>query len=166
MDYFSRALSVLASVLLATVLILGPARFALAQDATDEGANSEDSTAQPKVLVPDIAGCWQGNAFNDSQGNTSITFFFQQTKNKISKKHSVLDLESAVSVHGPIIGKISLTQFIFHGHMANGCNIKGHGSFQNDNSITGGYTYVGKCFEHQFTGGSFSQVVFQGATCP
>ena len=161
MNYLSRAFSVLAFGLLATVLILAPTGFALAQDASDE-----DASQPSKVLAPDISGCWQGNAFNDSQGNTSITFFFQQTKNKINKKHSTLDLESAVSVHGPIIGKVTATQFKFHGHMANGCNIKGHGTFQTPTSLEGGYTYVGQCFEHQFTGGSFSSVMRLGATCP
>ncbi len=161
MKTHSKALSLFASLLLAATLILAPARFASAQDVSDEAVAGQPD----KVLVPDIAGCWTGNAFNDSQGNTSISFFFQQTKNKISKKHSVVDLESNVPVHGPIIGKITLTQFKFHGHMANGCNIKGHGTFQMDNSITGGYTYVGKCFENQFTGGSFSKVVFVGPSC-
>jgi hypothetical protein len=165
MDYFSRALSVLASVLLASVPILGPARFAFAQDADDEGVNSEDLTQQPKVLVPDIAGCWQGDAFNDSQGNTSISFFFGQAKNKIKKKQSSLDLESAVPVTGHISGTIKLTQFTFHGKVAKGSNIKGTGFFQSDNSLTGNYHYTGLCFEHQFTGGDFSKVVFIGATC-
>ena len=160
MDYFSRTLSVLASVLLATVVILAPARFALAQDAND------DTSQQPDVTVPNISGCWQGDAFNDSQGNTSILFVFAQKKNKISKKHSILDLEGAVSVHGPIIGKVTATQFTFHGHMANGCNIKGQGFFQNDGSLTGNYHYVGKCFEMQFTGGDFSKVILLGPTCP
>ena len=160
MDYFSKTLSVLASLLLATVLILAPAGFALAQDANDE-----DASVEPKVLVPDLSGCWQGNAFNDSQGNTSILFFFQQKGKKINKKHSILDLESATSVTGPIIGKVKSTQFTFHGHMANGCNIKGTGFFQEDDSLTGNYHYVGQCFEHQFTGGDFSKVVFVGASC-
>src|SRR5260221_8388741 len=161
MNYFLRTFSLVASALLATVLILAPTGFALAQDATDE-----DAVPASKVIVPDISGCWQGNAFNDSQGNTSILFFFKQSGNKITMPNSTLDLESAVSVHGPIKGKVKLTTFKFHGHMANGCNIKGHGSFQSDNSLTGGYSYVGACFENQFTGGSFSKVVFLGATCP
>jgi len=166
MNYFSRALSVFASVFLASVLILGPARFAFAQDATDEGLNSEDPADQPKVLVPDIAGCWQGDAFNDSQGNTSILVFFEQAKNKIKKKQSSLALGSAVSVTGHISGTIKLTQFSFHGKVGKGCNIKGTGFFQSDNSLSGNYHYSGVCFEHQFTGGDFSKVVFLGATCP
>jgi hypothetical protein len=163
---FSRALLLLASVWLATVLILAPAGFALAQDANDEGANSEDLTQPQKVLVPNIAGCWQGNAFNDSQGNTSILFFFGQVKNKIKKKKSSLDLESAVPVTGNISGTIKLTQFSFHGKVGTGCNIFGTGFFQSDNSLTGNYHYSGVCIEHQFAGGEFSKVIFLGATCP
>src|SRR5579863_10002369 len=141
MNRFSKTFSTLAAGLLAVVLILALHGIALAQDANDE-----DVSQQPDTSVPNISGCWRGDAFNDSQGNTSILFVFAQTKNKISKKHSILDLESAVPVHGPIVGKVSATQFTFHGHMANGCNIKGMGFFQNDGSLTGNYHYVGKCF--------------------
>lgn len=161
MDSLSRALSLLAPGLLATVLVLAPAGLTLAQDANDEDASQEAEAA-----VPNISGCWQGDAFNDSQGNTGILFVFAQTKNKISKKHSTLDLESAVPVHGPIAGTVKPTQLTFHGRVASGCNIKGTGFFQNDGSISGNYHYFGKCFEHGFTGGDFSKVVLLGPTCP
>jgi hypothetical protein len=166
MNYFSRSFSVLVSALLVTLLISAPVGFALAQDATDA-----DTSQQPDTTVPNISGCWQGNAFNDSQGNTSILFFFAQNQNKLRKANSTIDLESAVSVHGPIAGRVKTDHFTFHGHVAaagraNGCNIKGKGFFQNDGSLSGNYRYVGTCFEHQFTGGEFSEVVFLGATCP
>ena len=164
MDYFPRTLSVLASGLLATVLILAPAGLALAQDANDD-----DSSQQPDTTVPNISGCWQGNAFNDSQGNTSILFVFKQSKNKIKKKQSTFDLQSAVHVHGNIAGTVKATQFKFHGKVDVGgdqCNIKGTGFFQNDGTLTGSYRYSGQCFEHQFTSGSFSKVMLLGPTCP
>ena len=161
MDYFPRTISVLASGLLATVLILAPAGLALAQDANDD-----DSSQQPDTTVPNISGCWQGNAFNDSQGNTSILFVFQQTKNKISKKHSTIDLQPATHVHGNISGTVKAAQFNFHGKVAKGCNIKGTAFIQNDGSLTGNYRYTGACFEHQFTGGDFSKVILLGPTCP
>jgi hypothetical protein len=165
MNKFSRTQSFLASGLLAAILISAPASFALAQDA-----NAENASAQPATTVPNISGCWQGNAFNDSQGNTSILFVFAQKKNKISKKHSTFDLESAVHVHGPIAGKVKSDRFTFHGHVtgtgSNVCNIKGTGFFQMDGSLTGNYRYSGQCFEHQFTSGDFSKVIFLGPTCP
>ncbi len=161
MDYFKRTLSVLAWSSLAAILILAPCGTARAQDSSSAGVSQ-----QPDKNGPNIAGCWQGNAFNDSQGNTSIQFFFQQTGKKLSKKHSTLDIEPAVSVHGPIIGKVSSAKFTFHGHMANGCNIKGHGTFQTPTSLEGGYSYVGKCYEMGFTSGEFSSVTRLGATCP
>lgn len=165
-DIFSRSLFLFAAGILATVLIWAHPGFALAQDAADE-----DVSAQPNAVVPNIAGCWQGTAFNDSQGNTSILFFFAQKKNKISKKHSTIDLENNVPVHGPIIGTVTPTGFKFHGHVAatgitKGCNIKGTGTFQTQTSLEGSYQYVGFCFEHQFTSGEFSNVNFLGATCP
>ena len=164
MNYFSRAFCPLASALLVTLLILAPAGFALAQDATDD-----DTSQQPDTTVPNISGCWQGNAFNDSQGNTSILFVFKQIKNKINKKQSTFDLQSAVHVHGNIAGTVKATQFKFHGKVDVGgdqCNIKGTGFFQSDGSLTGGYRYSGQCFEHQFTSGSFSKVMLLGPTCP
>ena len=166
MEKSSRSWSLVAAGLFAAVLMTAAAGIAFAQDANDQDV-PEQSTAQ----VQNISGCWQGNAFNDSQGNTLITFFFAQQRNKLAKKHSTLDLESAVSVHGPIAGKVKTDHFTFHGHVAaagaaNGCNIKGKGFFQTDGSLSGSYSYVGTCFEHQFTGGEFSQVTFLGATCP
>ena len=157
----TRTLSVLSLSLLATILILAPYGIARAQDSNDA-----DVSQQPDTTVPNIAGCWQGNAFNDSQNETSILFFFQQTGKKISKKHSTIDLEPAVSIHGPILGKVSSSKFTFHGHMTNGCNISGMGFFQTDGSLTGNYHYVGQCFENGFTGGDFSKVVLLGASCP
>ena len=164
MNYFSKALLALGSGLLAAVLTLAPAGFALAQDATDA-----DVSQQPDTTVPNISGCWQGNAFNDSQGNTSILFVFKQSKNKINKKQSTFDLQSAVHVHGNIAGTVKATQFKFHGKVDVGgdqCNIKGTGFFQNDGTLTGSYRYSGQCFEHQFTSGSFSKVMLLGPTCP
>ena len=107
-DIFSRSLFLFAAGILATVLIWAHPGFALAQDAADE-----DVSAQPNAVVPNIAGCWQGTAFNDSQGNTSILFFFAQKKNKISKKNSTIDLEANVLIHGPISGKVTSTHFRF-----------------------------------------------------
>jgi hypothetical protein len=164
MHYFLRIFYFVASALLATVLTLAPTGFALAQDANDD-----DISQQPDTTVPNISGCWQGNAFNDSQGNTSILFVFKQSKNKINKKQSTFDLQSAVHVHGNIAGTVKATQFKFHGKVdvgGGGCNIKGTGFFQNDGTLTGNYRYSGQCFEHQFTSGSFSKVVLLGPTCP
>lgn len=163
MDRISKALALFASVLLAIVL-LGQPGLAVAQDANDE-----DVSAPPKV--PNISGCWQGNAFNDSQGNTSILFFFKQTGgNVINKKHSTVNVEGNVSIHGPISGIVKATKFRFSGPVAgtgfNPCTIKGKGFFQMDGSISGNYHYAGNCFENQFTGGDFSKVEFLGATCP
>ena len=161
MNLWSKTLSALASGLLAVVLILAPQGFAHAQDANDE-----DVSQLPDTTVPNVSGCWQGNAFNDSQGNTSILFVFQQTKNKIGKKHSTIDLQPATHVHGHISGTVKATQFSFHGKVGSGCNIKGTAFIQNDGSLTGNYHYAGICFEHQFTGGSFSKVILLGPTCP
>ena len=161
MNLWSKTLSALASGLLAVVLILALQGFAHAQDANDE-----DVSQLPDTTVPNVSGCWQGNAFNDSQGNTSILFVFQQTKNKISKKHSTIDLQPATHVHGNISGTVKAAQFNFHGKVAKGCNIKGTAFIQNDGSLTGNYRYTGACFEHQFTGGDFSKVILLGPTCP
>ena len=144
--------------------MMAPAGFALAQDA-----DGEDVPEQADAAVQNISGCWQGNAFNDSQGETSILFFFAQTRNKIGKKHSTFDLEGSVSLHGPISGKVKATKFTFKGPVAgtgfNPCTIKGTGFFQTDGSLDGNYRYAGNCAEHQFSGGEFSKVVFLGATC-
>ena len=161
MNLWSKTLSALASGLLAVVLILALQGFAHAQDTNDE-----DVSQLPDTTVPNVSGCWQGNAFNDSQGNTSILFVFQQTKNKIGKKHSTIDLQPATHVHGHISGTVKATQFSFHGKVGSGCNIKGTAFIQNDGSLTGNYHYAGICFEHQFTGGSFSKVILLGPTCP
>jgi len=161
MAHFSKTFSTIGSSLLAVILILALHGFARAQDANDE-----DVSQLPDVMVPNVSGCWQGNAFNDSQGNTSILFVFQQTKNKISKKHSTIDLQPATHVHGNISGTVKAAQFNFHGKVAKGCNIKGTAFIQNDGSLTGNYRYTGACFEHQFTGGDFSKVILLGPTCP
>lgn len=142
-------------------MILAPTVFARAQDANDE-----DVAQQPEVAVPDVSGCWGGQAFNDSQGNDSIELFFAQKKNKINKKHSTLDLESAVPVQGKISGTVKPTQINFHGKVGKGCNIKGTAFIQNDGSLSGNYRYSGKCFENQFTGGDFSKVTLGGLPCP
>jgi hypothetical protein len=164
MDSISKAFALLALGSLAILLILAPAGFAFAQ-----GANDEVVSEQPPT-IPNISGCWQGNAFNDSQGNTSILFFFAQKKGSLQKKHSTIDLEGTVSVHGPISGTVKATKFKFKSPVAgtgfNPCTIKGTGFFQMDGSLSGNYSYVGNCFEHQFTGGDFSKVEFLGATCP
>jgi hypothetical protein len=160
MNHFSKTLSLLASGLAAVVLILALQGFAHAQDANDE-----DVSQVPDVTVPNVSGCWQGNAFNDSQGNTSILFVFQQTKNKI-KKNSSIDLQPASHVHGNISGTVKPTQFSFHGKVASGCNIKGTGFIQKDGTLSGNYHYAGKCFENGFTGGDFSKVTLLGPTCP
>ena len=161
MNHLSKTLSLLASGLLAVVLILALHGFARAQDANDE-----DISQLPDVTVPNVSGCWQGNAFNDSQGNTSILFVFQQTKNKIGKKHSSIDLQPASHVHGHISGTVKATQFNFHGKVGSGCNIKGTAFIQSDGSLSGNYHYAGKCFENGFTGGDFSKVILLGPTCP
>ncbi len=165
MEGFSVRLSLVAAGLFAIALTLAPAGFAIAQDANDA-----DATEQTEAKVPNISGCWQGNAFNDSQGNTLITFFFGQKKNKLSKKQSTFDLGGSVSVHGPISGAVKATKFKFKGPVAgtgfDPRTIKGIGFFQSDNSLSGNYQYAGKCFENQFTGGDFSKVIFLGATCP
>lgn len=161
MNLLSKTLSLLASGLLAVVLFLALQGFAQAQDANDD-----EVSQLPDTTVPNVSGCWQGNAFNDSQGNTSILFVFQQTKNKIGKKHSTIDLQPATHVHGHISGTVKATQFNFHGKVGNGCNIKGTAFIQNDGSLTGNYHYAGKCFENGFTGGSFSKVILLGPTCP
>jgi hypothetical protein len=173
MNHFSKTLSLLASGLLGTVLILAPAGFALAQDAADEDASQHERSCNsfsikcgPEVAVPNLSGCWQGNAFNDSQGNTSILFVFGQTKNKINKKLSSIDLQPASHVHGNISGTVKPTQFSFHGKVASGCNIKGTGFIQKDGTLSGNYHYAGKCFENGFTGGDFSKVTLLGPTCP
>lgn len=162
---FGNALSVFGAGLLATVLFVTHPGFAFAQDVSDDEA---DVVEEPDI-VPNLSGCWQGNAFNDSQGNTSILFFFQQKKNKIQKKGSTFDLQSAVHVNGPISGKVTATQFTFKGPVTGtgfSCHIKGTGFFQPDNTLTGNYRYSGPCFDNQFTSGSFSKVTFLGATCP
>jgi hypothetical protein len=160
MNHLSKTLSLLASGLLGTVLILALQGFAHAQDANDE-----DVSQVPDVTVPNVSGCWQGNAFNDSQGNTSILFVFQQTKNEI-KKNSSIDLQPASHVHGNISGTVKPTQFSFHGKVGSGCNIKGTAFIQNDGTLSGNYHYAGKCFENGFTGGDFSKVTLLGPTCP
>jgi hypothetical protein len=161
-----RALSLIGAGLLATVLFVTHPGFAFAQDASDGDA---DVVEQPDVMVPNLSGCWQGNAFNDSQGNKSIMFFFVQKKNKIKKNGSSFDLQSAAHVHGAIAGTVKATQFTFHGPV-NGtgfpCSIRGTGFFQTDNSLSGIYRYQGTCFENQFTSGEFSKVTFLGANCP
>jgi hypothetical protein len=161
MNYFSKTLSALASSLLAVVLILALHGFAHTQDANDE-----DVSQQPDTTVPNVSGCWQGTAFNDSQGNTSILFVFQQTKNKINKKHSSIDLQPASHVHGNISGTVKHTQFSFHGKVGSGCNIKGTAFIQSDGTLSGNYHYAGKCFEHGFNSGEFSKVILLGPTCP
>ncbi len=162
MNYFTRTLSVLASSLLAAFLIVAPYGAASAQDSNDE-----DESQQPDTSVPNIAGCWQGNAFNDSQGETSILFFFQQAGKKLDKKHSTIDLEPAVSTQGPIMGKVLRTKFRFKGKMSNGCGINGNGFFQDDGTLDGTYHYSGpKCIDKGITGGEFSKVTFLGASCP
>ena len=161
MNYFSKTLSVLASGLLAVVLILALHGFAHAQDANDEAV-----AQQPDTTVPNVSGCWQGTAFNDSQGNTSILFVFQQKKNKISKKHSSIDIQPASRVRGNLSGTVKPTQFSFLGKVGSGCNIKGTAFIQGDGSLSGNYHYAGKCFEKGFTGGDFSKVKLLGPTCP
>ena len=161
MKCFSKTLSILGSGLLAGIFVLALYGFALPQDANDE-----DLSQQPDVTVPNVSGCWQGNAFNDSQGNTSILFVFQQTKNKITKKHSSIDLQPASHVHGNISGTVKATQFNFHGKVGSGCNIKGTAFIQTDGTLSGNYHYAGKCFENGFTGGDFSKVTLLGPTCP
>ncbi len=161
MNYFSNTFSVIISSLLAIILVLALHGIARAQDGSDE-----DVSQQPDVTVPNVSGCWQGNAFNDSQSNTSILFVFQQTKNKISKKHSTIDLQPASHVHGHISGTVKPTQFNFHGKVASGCNIKGTAFINGDGSLSGNYHYAGKCFENGFTGGDFSKVILLGPTCP
>jgi hypothetical protein len=149
--------------MLTALLILIHPGFALAQDANDDGVSE-----QSPPTIPNIAGCWQGNAFNDSQGNTQITFFFAQKQNKLVSP-STLGLGTAVSVQGGITGTVKSTKVKFHGNVSGtgfGCGIKGTGFFQSDNSLSGKYRYHGACFEHQFTSGEFSKVVFIGATCP
>jgi hypothetical protein len=163
---FGKASSLVGAGLLAAVLLVSRAGFTFAQDVSDGDANMVE---QPDSMVPDLSGCWQGNAFNDSQGNTSILFFFKQKKNKIQKKGSTFDLEGAVHVNGPISGTVKATQFTFKGPVTGtgfACHIKGTGFFQTDNTLTGNYRYSGPCFDNQFTSGSFSKVKFLGATCP
>lgn len=165
MERFAVSLLLLSAGLLAIPLTLAPVGFALAQDANDA-----DLAEQTAVKVPNLSGCWQGNAFNNFQGNTGILFFFAQTKNKISKKHSTFALQGGVELHGPIAGTVKATKFTFQGPVTgsgfNPCMIKGTGFFQSDDSIEGHYRFSGKCFEHQFTTGTFSKVMFLGATCP
>jgi hypothetical protein len=161
MGNFPRALSLLASGLLATVLILAHPGFALAQDANDA-----DVSEQPEVTVPNISGCWQGNAFSNAQGNSGILFVFVQKKNKINKKGSTVGLQGGTTVQGKIAGSVKSTQFTFRGRVANGCNITGIGFLQSDGTYDGNYHYTGKCSEHGFTTGDFSEVTFLGATCP
>ena len=166
MGVFGRALSLIGAGLFATVLFVTHPGFASAQDESDGDA---EVVEQPDVTVPDLSGCWQGDAFNDSQGNTSIIFFFVQKKNKIKKSASSFDLQSAVPVHGAISGTVKATQFKFKGPVTGtgfACHIKGTGFFQTDNTLTGSYRYSGPCFDNQFTSGSFSKVTFLGATCP
>jgi len=158
MDYFSRAVLVLVSGLFGTVLTLAPYGYAHAQDE-----NSVSQLPDSKVLK--LAGCWQGNAFNDGQNETSILFFFQQSGNKINQKHSTIDLEPT-STHGPIKGKVSRTRFRFSGKLSDGCGIFGGGSIQNDGTLTGRYTYTGNCVQMGIDSGEFSKVTFLGATCP
>jgi hypothetical protein len=162
---FGRALSFVGAGLLAVVLIVAHPGFTFAQDLSDGDA---EVVEQPDAMVPNLSGCWKGTAFNDSQGNTSILFFFKQKKNKILKKGSTFDLRSAVHVNGAISGTVKATQFKFHGPVSGtgfACTIKGTGSFQMDNSLSGTYRYSGPCFDNQFTFGEFSEVKFQGATC-
>ena len=166
MGSLGRALSLIGAGLLATVMFVTHPGFAFAQDANDGDA---DVMEQPDAMVVNLAGCWQGTAFNDSQGNTSILLFFKQKKNKILKSGSTFDLESAVHVNGAISGKVKGTQFKFKGPVTGtgfACHINGTGSLQNDGTLTGGYRYSGPCFDNQFTSGSFSKVMFLGATCP
>src|ERR1700687_16698 len=77
MGVFGRALSLIGAGLFATVLFVTHPGFAFAQDESDGDA---EVVEQPDVTVPDLSCCWQGDAFNDSQGNTSIIFFFVQKK--------------------------------------------------------------------------------------
>lgn len=166
MGSLSRALSLIGTGLLATVLFVTHPGFALAQDVNDGDTNVVE---QPDAMVVNLSGCWQGTAFNDSQGNTSILLFFKQKKNKILKNGSTFDLESAVHVNGAISGKVKGTQFKFHGPVSGtgfACSIRGTGSLQTDNTLSGTYRYSGQCFENQFTSGEFSKVMFLGATCP
>ena len=159
MRTFTRALSLLASGF-ATVMILAQPRPTLAQEPIHEDME------QPQVTVPNLSGCWQGGAFNNSQGNSGILFFFVQKKNKINKKGSTVGLQGGTTVEGPIAGTVKSAKFTFHGRVANGCNIKGTGFLQSDGTYDGNYRYTGKCFENGFTTGDFSKVTFLGPTCP
>ena len=84
MDYFKRTLSVLAWSSLAAILILAPCGTARAQDSRSAGVSQ-----QPDKNGPNIAGCWQGNAFNDSRtkGNC-LEFDFSANCEKIQQKRS------------------------------------------------------------------------------
>ena len=178
MDSIAKRLVALAGVLVLTLAIDTPTRIARAQspdsDATADGAISEPDTKGPPVI---ISGCYQGNVFNDAQGDGTVTFFFHlNSVGKILKADSTYDIEydEGLSESGPISGKANATQFKWKGpavgNQGSQCRVAGIMRPAGQGSLVGSYIYSGKCREvsgphNPFTGGSMSKLVFVGASC-
>lgn len=140
-------------------------------------ASVSDASAPPI----EIDGCWTGTVANDSQGNNSITFTFDQNGKKLrhgsrvaagscaGRCGSYVRVGDSVTVFSPIGGAVDPTGFTFDGHFKFlapvplsvrapriGCRITGQGILQNDGSISGSYSYQGRCAVFGYVGGDFS----------
>jgi hypothetical protein len=175
----SKKLTILAGAVALTLAFNAPAQIACAQDQTQDtdapDVSSDPNTASSPVI---IAGCWQGEVFNDAQGDGTITFFFKIKHGKILKSASSYDIEytsEGLSESGPISGKVNSKLFKWKGpavgNQNSQCSVSGVGSpVAGTNFLDGNYTYKGRCTEvagphNPFTGGGMGKLVFLGPTC-
>lgn len=179
MRLIAKDLTIVAGALALMLAFNAPAHTVRAQDQISDD-DAQDVSADPNTAGPPVvtAGCWQGEVFNDAQGDGTITFFFKIKHRKILKSGSTYHIEytsEGLSESGPISGKVNAKLFKWKGPAVGNknsqCSVSGVGSpVASTNFLDGNYTYKGKCTEvsgphNPFTGGSMGKLVFVGPTC-
>lgn len=157
-----------------------PNRIARAQDQNQD-ADAPAVSSRPDSGGPPLvtSGCWQGDVFNDAQGDGTITFVFKIKNGKILKSGStyLIDYTSeGLMEMGAISGKVTSTMFRWKGpavgNQGSQCAVAGIGiPVAGASFLDGRYQYNGKCTEvsgphNPFTGGGMGKLVFKGPTCP
>jgi hypothetical protein len=157
----AKTLAIMACAALLSAGVIGSARHAYAQDASeidqDAGAwsgpdagTADESSRKIKVHPLDIKGCWSGDVADLAEGMGTATFDFDQNSNrKKLVKASKYDFEwpGMVYARGPMKGSVSSTGFQFNATVINAgekCEISGSGT-GDDTELTGTIEFGEAC---------------------
>jgi hypothetical protein len=155
----AKTLAIVACAGLLSAGVIGSARHAYAQDATETdqtegawsagGTGSADIASSPESKGPPliISGCWDGDVEDAGDGTGSATFAFVQSSNGkdlVNGTHFDFEWSDQTFARGNMKGTVSANGIKFHGNAGRGCPMNGTAT-GTTSALTGKVKFGGQC---------------------